>query len=89
MMHGFGGQLCQLDKAVLGGGRVDESDAAAGMADARHLIEYSSTPPRRMPKQPSHSRLLASRSRTTTPTCSIRLIFIVVLSEEFYANQDK
>src|SRR5258705_8005423 len=35
----IGGQLREFDQAVFGGGRIDESDAAAGVTEARHLIE--------------------------------------------------
>jgi len=38
-------QLRQLDEAVLGGCRIDEGDAAAGVADARHRVDQVSLSP--------------------------------------------
>src|SRR5687767_8188952 len=34
-----GRQFRQLDEAVLGGGGIEKGDAAAGVADTRHLVE--------------------------------------------------
>ena len=39
MVRAFSGQLGKLDEAAFGAGRIEESDPAAGMADARRLVE--------------------------------------------------
>ena len=39
MMRGFGGQFGELYEAAFGSGRIEKRDAAARVADARHLID--------------------------------------------------